>query len=91
MEELKNKKIPFDRLEKSDLYVDAVYEGGSASNIRAEVLSHLLPKCGNSGGFRKVKRKTTVNLPMLFYILRWKSWNGRIFRYRNGHLPLLWR
>lgn len=34
MEELKNKKIPFDQLEKSDLYVDAVYEGGSAGSVK---------------------------------------------------------
>lgn len=52
------RKIAFDQLELSDLYVDAVYEGGTASNIGAEVLHHLLPKCGNSGGFRKVKSES---------------------------------
>ncbi|WP_296828444.1 restriction endonuclease [uncultured Megasphaera sp.] len=57
MEDSKTKRIPFDRLEESDLYVDAVYESGTVSDLRAEVLHHLLPKCGSSGGFRKVKRK----------------------------------
>ena len=56
MEDSKTKRIPFDRLEESDLYVDAVYESGTVSDLRAEVLHHLLPKCGSSGGFRKVKR-----------------------------------
>ena len=49
-------KISFDDLKKSDLIVDCIYEGGIKPNISSEVLSNLLPGCGNIGGFRKVKR-----------------------------------
>lgn len=48
-------RISFYDLEKSDLQVDAIYEGGPASNISSEVLSKLT-HVGNSGGFRKCKK-----------------------------------
>ena len=49
--------IPYENLSGADLYVDAIYKGGAANNISAEPLHILLPKCGTSGGFRKVSRK----------------------------------
>lgn len=58
MEEHEIRKIAFDQLESSDLYVDAVYEGGKASDLSSEVLHRLLPKCGTSGGFRKVRNES---------------------------------
>ena len=52
---LKN-KIPFDKLDVSDLIIDCIYESGTTKNISSEPLSKLFPKCGNSGGFRKALR-----------------------------------
>lgn len=49
--------IEFPELSGSDLYVDAIYEGGKEKNIGDEPLHHLFPRCGTSGGFRKVARK----------------------------------
>lgn len=43
----------FDELEEAPLIIDAIYEGGKSNNIKDEVLSKLLPKTSNSGGFRK--------------------------------------
>ena len=43
--------VPFDKLSKCDLIVDAVYEGGKKGNIGDEPISKLLP-VGNEGGFR---------------------------------------
>lgn len=55
---------------ESDSYVDAIYEGGTVSDIRSEVLHHLLPKCGSSGSFRKVKRKNSNKFAYVaFYTL----------------------
>ena len=55
MQRNETRRIPFNQLELSDLYVDAVYEGGSISNCKSEVLHSLLPRCCILGGFRKVK------------------------------------
>lgn len=48
-------RIEFQDLDKSNLIVDTIYEGGSASNLSSEVLSKLT-HVGNSGGFRKCKK-----------------------------------
>lgn len=50
-------EIQFKDLEKAELIVDCIYKGGTSGNISDEVLPRLLPKCGNSSGFRKVGRK----------------------------------
>lgn len=55
--------ITFDQLSSADLVVDTVYQGGTGNGKAAEVLSKLLPSCGNSGGFRKVMRKDGSGLP----------------------------
>lgn len=49
-------EVQFNDLEKAELIIDCVYKGGTAKNISDEVLPRLLPKCGNSSGFRKVSR-----------------------------------
>lgn len=49
-------EIQFKDLEKAELIIDCVYKGGTSKNISDEVLPRLLPKCGNSSGFRKVSR-----------------------------------
>ena len=51
-------RISFCDLDKSDLLVDAIYEGGAESNTKSEVLSKLA-HVANVGGFRKCKK--TVN------------------------------
>ena len=45
------RRIPFDQLADADLYVDAIYEGGTAGTFGDDPISRLLP-CGNRGGFR---------------------------------------
>lgn len=49
-------EISYEKLKEADLFVDAIYRGGKAKNISAEPLHILFPKCGTSGGFRKVAR-----------------------------------
>lgn len=55
--------IPFSDLQHADLIVDTIYKGGTVSGKGSEVLSKLLPKCSNSGGFRKVMRNDGSGLP----------------------------
>lgn len=50
-------EVEFDNLENSDLVVDCVYKGGSASNMSAEPFHKLVPGCENAGGFRKKLRE----------------------------------
>ncbi|MBE6100007.1 MAG: restriction endonuclease [Anaerovibrio sp.] len=50
-------EVAFDDLEKSDLYVDCIYKGGTTPNISAEPFHKLIPGCENSGGFRKKLRE----------------------------------
>lgn len=49
-------EIRFEDLGNADLHIDCIYKAGPASNLSSEVLSRLLPKCGNAGGFRPVLR-----------------------------------
>ena len=48
-------EFPFETLREAPLIVDAVYKGGRNNNMSDEVLSKLLPRTENSGGFRKTK------------------------------------
>lgn len=43
--------VPFTDLGSADLYVDRIYQGGSAGNVSDDPLQRLLP-VGNQGGFR---------------------------------------
>jgi len=47
-------RYAFYELLSAELFVDAVYEGGSDTNMKAEPLRKVFPKLGTSGGFRKV-------------------------------------
>jgi hypothetical protein len=60
--------IPFDELPKADLFLDAVYLGGTTGNASDDPLARLLPGAGNSGGFRYVRwpRKGSVRLCVLY-------------------------
>lgn len=49
-------RIKFEDVEGQDLIIDCVYAGGNQGNYSSEPLIKLLPKCGSSGGFRKVNR-----------------------------------
>jgi len=49
------KRIAFANLADADLYVDAIYEGGTAGTFGDDPISRLLP-CGNRGGFRVANR-----------------------------------
>ena len=49
-------EVKFNDLSEAELIIDCIYKGGTAGNISDEVLPKLLPKCGNSSGFRKVSR-----------------------------------
>lgn len=56
-------QVGFEELRTADLVIDTVYKGGVVPGKGSEVLSKLLPKCSNSGGFRKVMRKDGSGLP----------------------------
>ena len=56
-------EVSFSSLSNAELIVDTVYKGGTASGKASEVLHLLLPKCMNSGGFRKVMRQDGSGLP----------------------------
>lgn len=71
------KEIPFEMLSESDLFVDGLYKGGVEGNLRAEVLSKLIPGCSNSGGFRIVYSKadrSKVAYVVLFTTLNEIEW-----------------
>ena len=55
--------VEFSNLSNADLLVDTIYKGGLASGKASEVISKLMPFCGNSGGFRKVLRRDGSGLP----------------------------
>lgn len=50
-------EVQFYNLDKSDLFVDCVYKGGTAPNMSAESFHKLIPECENAGGFRKRLRQ----------------------------------
>lgn len=50
-------EIEFDDLDRADLFIDCVYKGGKANNISSEPFHKLIPRCENSGGFRKKLRE----------------------------------
>ena len=56
-------EIPFGQLATADLIVETVYKGGLGSSAEFEPLHHLFPKCGVSGGFRKVNRQDGTGKP----------------------------
>jgi hypothetical protein len=56
-------RYAFDELLSAELFVDAVYEGGSDTNMKAEPLRKVFPKLGTSGGFRKVNRTDGTGKP----------------------------
>lgn len=66
-------EIPFSQLDRADLIVEAVYKGGHGSSAEFEPLHHLFPKCGVSGGFRKVNRQDGSGKPA--YVILYTTMN----------------
>lgn len=66
-------EIPFSQLDQSDLIVEAIYKGGLGSSAEFEPLHHLFPKCGVSGGFRKVNRQDGSGKPA--YVILYTTMN----------------
>jgi hypothetical protein len=61
------KTIKFADLKTSDLYIDAIYEGGDKKNISDDPLKEMFP-VGNCGGFRPVNVNIKNNLPNQFVL-----------------------
>ena len=66
-------EIPFSQLAQADLIVEAIYKGGLGSSAEFEPLHHLFPKCGVSGGFRKVNRQDGSGKPA--YVILYTTMN----------------
>lgn len=64
-------EVLFEKLETANLEIDCIYRGGNLPGKASEVLHRLMPGCSNSGGFRKVMRKDSSNLPA--YIVLYTS------------------
>ncbi len=67
------RRVRFDQLERADLVIDAVYEGGKAANVSADPLGRLLP-CGNQGGFRYKGPIASPNFVVLYSDLSTNDW-----------------
>jgi hypothetical protein len=68
------KEISFEKLVKADLFVDALYKGGTPGNTGDDPISKL-NGCGNQGGFRYVGSTTEgVKLCALYSSLTDKDW-----------------
>lgn len=68
------KIVAYEDLSNAELIVDAVYEGGSGSQISAEALSRLLPGVGNQGGFRASGRGSDKKFVVLYTSGEDKDW-----------------
>lgn len=51
------KEYAFEELGSADLVIDAIYKGGTQPNKGADPLPRLIPRCENTGGFRKKLRE----------------------------------
>lgn len=90
-------EISFNDLSQAPLIVDAIYKGGNSTSFDAEPLHHIFPKCGISGGFRKVNRTDGTGKPayVILYTtmseLEWPDYLDEetgIFRYYgDNRLP----
>ena len=60
--------VSFSELDKSDLFIDAIYEGGNAGNAGDDPISKLLVGTGNQGGFRLVGPKNNRRWIVLYTV-----------------------
>jgi hypothetical protein len=70
-----SKKVAFSDLGSTDLYVDAVYKGGTSGTVSDDPLARLLP-CGNQGGFRVARASsgTSYAFAVLYSSLADPDW-----------------
>lgn len=59
----KMKSYKFEELKEAPLVIDAIYQSGSAKNIKDEPFHVLLPRTSNQGGFRITHRQDNMKLP----------------------------
>lgn len=80
----------FNELDKAELFIDAVYKGGSAGNTGDDPIRRIIPEIGNQGGFRKAMRtddKTKCAYVVLYTSMAELEWpdyldvETGIFRY----------
>jgi hypothetical protein len=71
-----NRIIPLSELKRSDLIIDAIYEGGISGHAGDDPLSKLM-NCGNQAGFRKVGRRKT-KFVVLYSSLEDRDWPDHI-------------
>jgi hypothetical protein len=69
-----SKVVPFLELQRSDLIVDAIYEGGGAGNSGDDPISKLLAGSGNQGGFRAAGRGPDKKFVVLYTSGEDKDW-----------------
>jgi hypothetical protein len=83
--------IPFDQLSISDLYVDALYEGGRRGNAGDDPLPKLL-RVDSQGGFRKRgKVAGKLNMLVLTSSMNDPDWPDSLDRETRGGGPSLGR
>ncbi len=68
------KIIPFNKLPKTDLIVDAIYEGGQAGNAGDDPISKLIPGIGNMAGFRYSGKGNRKKIIVLYTSGEDKDW-----------------
>lgn len=66
--------LSFNELDKADLIVDAIYEGGKSGNAGDDPISKLLPGCGNMAGFRSAGKGKNKKFVVLYTTGEDKDW-----------------
>lgn len=67
------KIFKFEELERADLVIDAIYEGGSSGNAGDDPISKLMG-CGNQGGFRQRGSLDDIKYCVLYSELANHEW-----------------
>jgi hypothetical protein len=67
----------FDQLKSADLFVDALYKGGTNGNAGDDPISKLVG-CGNQGGFRFIGSAEKPNLCILYSDMSQPDWPDEI-------------
>ena len=57
--------IGHDNLKKTDLYIDAIYEGGDNGNVADDPIGKIFP-VGNQGGFRYAGSENNLKYLILY-------------------------
>jgi hypothetical protein len=68
------KTFGFHELQHADLFVDAIYEGGTTGNVGDDPINRLLPGSGNLGGFRAAGRGDAKTFIVLYTSGEDKDW-----------------